>query len=417
MLDVYLDTELVGTLDEQPGGLRFMYNERALADPTRSALSVRLPVTAEPYGYRDAAPFFDNLLPEGETRDILARTLHRDPSHTYALLGEVGGECAGSVSLWPNGQHPPTNPTYSDCTSADIERLFGPSETATADEVTAQRDARQSMSGTQPKLAILKDGMRYALPHAGAPTTALLKRERARYPALAANEIASLQLMGMAGVPVASGNTIPGLPRVFESLRYDRIATLTGIRRLHQEDMCQATGRLPKDKYADPNSKTNITYDAIKTVLLRHAATPVRDLEVVARWAIANACIGNDDAHAKNLSILYADGGIQIAPAYDVVCTTVYPLLEERFALSLGGAFRVEALTSGALHKFARSLNFTPSAAAALVDEVSSRIAAATDQTIDVIARQHGRPAILEKMRHEITRRTTAVRRGLLSRA
>ena len=152
-------------------------------------------------------------------------------------------------------------------------------------------------------------------------------------------------------------------------------------------------------------------------MLLRHAAAPLRDLDIVARWAIANACIGNDDAHAKNLSILYTDGGIQIAPAYDVVCTAVYPVLQQRFALSLGGAFTVEALTPSVLRKFARSLNFTPPAASLLVDEVSSRIAAATDETIDVVARQHGRRSILEKMRHEIARRTTAVRHGLLGGA
>ena len=36
---------------------------------------------------------------------------------------------------------------------------------------------------------------------------------------------------------------------------------------------------------------------------------------------IFNHIIGNADAHAKNLSMLYYDQGIQLAPFYDILCT------------------------------------------------------------------------------------------------
>ena len=47
--------------------------------------------------------------------------------------------------------------------------------------------------------------------------------------------------------------------------------------------------------------------------------------------------IGNNDAHGKNFSILHYDNGeIKFAPAYDILCSQVYPELSNKMAMKIG---------------------------------------------------------------------------------
>lgn len=62
---------------------------------------MRLPVRSEPYLHDDVNPFFANLLPEDEHLHLLARVLGLSDRNVAGLLGAIGGECAGAVSIWP----------------------------------------------------------------------------------------------------------------------------------------------------------------------------------------------------------------------------------------------------------------------------------------------------------------------------
>jgi len=42
------------------------------------------------------------------------------------------------------------------------------------------------------------------------------------------------------------------------------------------------------------------------------------------RWLVFNLIAGNGDNHLKNISVLVGAGGIELAPAYDLLCTAVY---------------------------------------------------------------------------------------------
>jgi serine/threonine-protein kinase HipA len=51
-----------------------------------------------------------------------------------------------------------------------------------------------------------------------------------------------------------------------------------------------------------------------------------------------NLYVGNNDSHAKNLSILYtAEHGVRLAPFYDLMATTLYAGLSKKFAFTIGG--------------------------------------------------------------------------------
>jgi len=129
---VYLDGRLVGDLTSpvhRSSAVTFTYDNAVLGDQT-AAVSVRLPVRAAPYPEHEALPCFKNLLPDGDLRDLLAASVHRAATDVVGLLGVFGGECAGTVSLWPNGQTPPEVPTYRPCTEAALRAAFAPSALA-----------------------------------------------------------------------------------------------------------------------------------------------------------------------------------------------------------------------------------------------------------------------------------------------
>jgi len=99
--------------------------------------------------------------------------------------------------------------------------------------------------------------------------------------------------------------------------RYDRNVSPDGkIKRIHQEDFCQALGILTPDKYqTDEGPGFKDCFN-----LLLQVTYPVIDRLQFAERAVFNFLIGNTDAHGKNFSLLHFDNGqIHLAPAYDIV--------------------------------------------------------------------------------------------------
>src|SRR5262249_20310205 len=152
----------------------------------------------------------------------------------------------------------------------------------------------------------------------------------------------AMRLMARAGVPVAAAQPCALDGALYECVRYDRVRTAKGVDRLHQEDFCQATGRVSRAKYT---ATAGPALSELRVVLDRHSANALDDVRNLARWCVANLCVGNFDAHAKNLSLLTrADGTMRLAPFYDVVCTAAYPRLDQSFALRMAGATAVTGL-------------------------------------------------------------------------
>ena len=71
------------------------------------ALSVGLPV-GSPVGPRDlrGLDFFENMLPEGPALARMAALAGVRPVDTYGILAAFGRDCAGAVTMLPDGEHP-----------------------------------------------------------------------------------------------------------------------------------------------------------------------------------------------------------------------------------------------------------------------------------------------------------------------
>ena len=102
-LDVYLHSAHVGRLVRLDGArLEFAYAP-GWADRGQP-LSLCLPLREEPFSDPECRPFFAGLLPEGEFLKAVARALGVSAGNPFSVLEEIGGECAGAVSLVPEAR-------------------------------------------------------------------------------------------------------------------------------------------------------------------------------------------------------------------------------------------------------------------------------------------------------------------------
>ena len=135
--------------------------------------------------------------------------------------------------------------------------------------------------------------------------------------------------------------------------RYDRRRSAAGIRRLHQEDLCQALGLPPTKKYQNEGGPgVSTMLDVIRT----HSANHREDARTFARAGVLNWLIGGTDAHAKNFSMLSGTGGrARLTPLYDVASTLVYEFdaRKRKLATKVGGKYLLEEIGLRQWEKFA----------------------------------------------------------------
>ena len=95
--DVYYRNRLAGRLIELPEGrYRFVYDPNYLEQG--SAISLTLPLQAEPFESPELFPFFAGLVPEGWYLRIVAPTIKVDETDTFGLLMYTCEDCIGAVS-------------------------------------------------------------------------------------------------------------------------------------------------------------------------------------------------------------------------------------------------------------------------------------------------------------------------------
>lgn len=358
-LDVYLHGTLAGALlRKDNGNLQFRY-DKAYVEAKGPPLSVNLPLRTEAYPHRDCLAFFGNLLPEEDVRKQVALATGISAANDYKLLERFGGDVAGAITLLPSAQaNGEPEPDSLEVLSA--ERLAEiltqlPQRPLAADE---DGEVRMSLAGAQSKLPVVEVENGFALPHGSEhPTTHILKPEPERFPGLVANEFFCMRLAEEVGLQVARverAETTSGLPFLIVA-RYDRDVTDEPIRRLHQEDFCQALGKLYVEKYQHEGGPS--IGDAM-TLIDSESMAPARDRLQLWLALVFNVLVGNCDAHGKNYSLLYDSPAPSLAPFYDLISTAVYPQITTRLAMSIDGATKLEAVDSRAWTKLANEVGF-----------------------------------------------------------
>lgn len=98
---ILMQDRLAGYLHERPDGYEFWYDAAYLVLPEAVAVSLSLPLRAEPYFDKRLFPFFDGLIPEGWLLEIAERTWKLDARDRMGLLLACCRDCIGAVSVTP----------------------------------------------------------------------------------------------------------------------------------------------------------------------------------------------------------------------------------------------------------------------------------------------------------------------------
>jgi len=416
MFSVHLYDAPVGMIERSRGGIRFTYADAVLENETIHALSISLPKRPEPYPNRQAGAFFRNLLPEQAYKRLVAAAANTTPENNFALLGAIGGECPGAVSIWPEGQHPPEVDYYQPLTDADLLTLFTSSGSAALGSAITR--GRLSLPGVQEKLALMRqDDAAWKLPLNGAVTSHILKQPTEQFPDLLENELFCMALGQKAGLEVPSTGRVSENVRVLWVERFDRVTTdrSSGVprRKLHQEDFCQVLRVEPDRKY---ESDGGPGMRACAEVIREHSSLPATDLPRMARWAGFNYLIGNEDAHAKNLAFLYTEDGLRLTPHYDLVSTEVYPGLERSLAMKIGRSWNIRSVQRSDWRLLAERVSLPWSTVRSLLLELAECVTAEASDVMKRCEEDFGMAnvysmtaKVIDRHAVQLTRQLTAV--------
>lgn len=348
-LDVYLHDELIGHLIQDDGGQTVFEYIQAWRDrPGATPLSVSLPLRKERFSRNECRGFFAGILPDETKREIIARNLGISARNDFAMLEQIGGECAGAVMFIPAGQPLRARDyNYRPISQKQLADIF--KELPKRPLLAGEEGVRLSLAGAQDKIAVRIEGDDVSLPLGGAPSTHIFKPSIERFAGVVFNEAFTMQLAAGAGIPAATVEV-----RIAETIaylsveRYDRTyiksGTTTTLDRLHQEDFCQALNIVPEMKYqkeGGPSLKQ--CFALVREV----SSAPVVDLARLLDIVIYNYLVGNNDAHGKNFSLLYHGTGtasqeIRLAPLYDAISTVYYPELSNEMAMKIGDEYKSE---------------------------------------------------------------------------
>ncbi|WP_455611501.1 HipA N-terminal domain-containing protein [Cloacibacillus porcorum] len=88
-----------GEITENDNGYYFSYYHSYLASEDAAPISVMLPLREEPFETKTLHPFFDGLIPEGWSLDIVVKNWKLDPRDRMGLLMACCKNCIGAVSI------------------------------------------------------------------------------------------------------------------------------------------------------------------------------------------------------------------------------------------------------------------------------------------------------------------------------
>jgi serine/threonine-protein kinase HipA len=339
-LGVWLGETRVADL-EQPRWprIRLRYTDEALDTwPQNSpVISCSLPLGRTP---GDAFPFCLGLLPEGLALATMAAQAGLAANDVFGLLGRYGRDVAGALVIGADGPEPRgggVEPYEGDGLAEAVEDLE-------EHPLGSHDDSELSLAGLQDKLLLVRlpDGG-WGRPLGGRPSTHILKREDARFPGLIQAETECLALARAVSLTTVEAQTVElgGYSCLIVS-RFDRVVDAKGgVRRVHQEDLCQALGIDPsgargRAKYEQ--GAAGPSFKGAARLLDAYATDPLAELDRLVAVVAYTVAIGNADAHGKNLALLHPEPGtISLAPLYDTVPTVLWPRLRSDAAMAIGG--------------------------------------------------------------------------------
>lgn len=395
-----------GTVTQRPNGnFRFDYNSDYAADQNSIPLSFSMPPTKRAHGTRAISNWMWGMLPDNEvTLNRWAQRHQVSARNPFALLAAMGEDCPGAVQLAPPGFDFSGRGSVQWISAKNLEeRVHALLQDPGAGRLS--NDTGQfSLAGAQSKTALYRAEKRWGVPRGRTPTTHIIKPEGPRFAGLATNEHFCLELARAAGLPSVRTEVqkFDGVSAIIVE-RFDRYRDKRDslVKRIHQEDCCQALGVHPNTKYQSEGGPglPEIMH------LLRSTKSPEVDRDRFMRAQVFNFLIGGTDAHAKNYSIIYEPGGaFRLTPLYDVISFLPYQQRRSqlKLAMTIGGRREVDEIR---LRHWERAAERCRYSAERLVAHVREMTASLPDlaATVRIACRKSGlRNPILDQLIDQI---------------
>jgi serine/threonine-protein kinase HipA len=361
-LSIFLGPQLVGQLEYQSLEERPILSYVPEWQQQGFPISPHLPLTSE-HDSSSVRYFFENLLPEGNNLEALLDNYRVSKTQIFRILQIIGRETTGAFSF----AAPATGSSFRPVPEAElIKRLDNRS---TEGLIFWDGKPRLSVAGVQDKLPLtLLEEHRMGFGEGEFASTHILKfqKDGDRAPFLVLNEFFCMRLAQMVGLPVApvEFRKLGSHPVLFVE-RFDRKLKRSKVERLHVIDGCQALNLPSSMKYernfGSARDVAHIRDGATLRALFdftKTCSTPAAAALTFINWVVFNLCIGNADAHAKNISYFIDRKGIRPAPYYDLVNIAVYPMFEQDLAMSVGDEFKLDQIYAFQLAELCDELKF-----------------------------------------------------------
>lgn len=379
LLIVSINGDNVGVLADRGGFWSFQYAPAWLASPHSFPISPSLSLKEEAWvdagSQRPVQWFFDNLLPEEQSRVLLAKDAETDINDTWGLLEYFGAESAGALTLLPPGEATPPGGLRA-LSFSELERRIRNLEVRS---LSADAPKRMSLAGAQHKLPIHLEGDALFEPVGAECSTHILKpnTRHPAYPNVPANEYFCMQLAAAMKITVPATRLLHVPSPVYIVTRFDRLEAQGKVSRLHALDGMQLLSLDRGFKYSQAN-----VHSLIECIDYCRSSATARIS--IFRWVVFNILIGNGDAHLKNISFFLGREGIALAPFYDLVSTVVYHTPENlasgphwpnvELSMNVGKANLFSEITMDDVLHFAQSLSMKKAIALRYVHELAGKI-------------------------------------------
>lgn len=301
---VFYQDIFAGYLREEPGHrISFIYDASYL-QAGHPAIAHTLPLQLHAHVSVDGLlPFFDNLVAEGWLEHAQKRLLgHREGSR-FSLLLAFGYDCAGAVSVVDPDPEPLSRALVDPKDPREIALLT----------------SRASLSGVQPKLAVVRDVSGYRPAKIGELSTHIAKFPSLGHDNLVVNEYltsrafhALLPQEPIVQLKIGQIHTVNEPALLIE--RFDRN---TEGSRLHFEEFLQLLGKSSRAKYQD-------SYTAMARFIRDTPGCLQTENYRLYTRILAGLLLGNTDMHLKNFAMFHTAAGLRLSPVYDQVCAIVY---------------------------------------------------------------------------------------------
>lgn len=368
-------------VQDNRGRLSFTYNEQWRSAADAYPLSLSMPLALAEHGTAKIDPYLWGLLPDNEiVLDRWASKYHVSARNAFALIASVGEDCAGAVQfVRPERVEPMLAEAAPPIEWLDENAVAGRLRALREDHAAwrVPRDTGQfSLAGAQPKTALLLENGRWGVPSGRVPTTHILKPPSGDFDGHVENEHFCMELARMLGIPVADSRIMRFRDEIaFVTERYDRVRTEAGLRRVHQEDLCQALAIYPTRKYENQGGPGILD---IVELLRTYSTNSTEDIRTFIDAIAYNWIIAGTDAHGKNYGVLIGAEQLRLAPLYDVASVLPYPdidIEEAKLSMKLGNEYRLRNIYKPNWRKLAEQLRIEADSMTSRVDNFARQLA------------------------------------------